>query len=241
MAGSLGVPVVTTLHTPPVPWLESAVLLGPADHSYVTVSRAMERAWDHAVRSTVVANGVDVTSWTAGPGGRRALWSGRLVPEKTPHEAVQAARLAGLPIDLAGPVLDPVYFRRHVAPLLGPQVRYLGHLPQRALRHVVAHARVALVTPSWDEPFGLVAAEALACGTPVAAYARGALSEIVAPGVGALAVPGDVADLARAVAQAAGADRRAARARAVQCYSHDAMIKAYEGVYVHAAERDLVA
>lgn len=240
MAATLDVPVITTLHTPPVPWLESAAALSPG-HPFVTVSRAMAQAWRHATDSDVVPNAVDVDAWYAGPGGRRALWSGRLVAEKAPHEALVAARLAGVPIDLAGPILDRAYFARCVAPLLGPEARYLGHLSRPALRHVAAHACVAVVTPAWDEPFGLVAVEALASGTPVAAYDRGALAEILVDGSGVLAAPGDRAGLAEAISRARRLDRGDARDRAVSAYSMPVMLAAYERLYTAAAAAELVA
>lgn len=241
MADVLDEPVVTTLHTPPVPWLESAAALASERHRFVAVSSATARSWRHALHAEVVPNAVDTDAWYAGPGGRRALWSGRLVPEKAPHEAVLAARAAGVAIDLAGPVLDRAYFEQQVRPLLAEDARYLGHLGRAALRHVAAHSCVAVVTPAWEEPFGLVAIEALSSGTPVAAYARGALPEILADGVGALADPGDVASLARAIRTAARLDRGAAREHAVRHYSHDVMLTAYERVYARADQGDLVA
>lgn len=240
MAGTLPMPVLTTLHTPPVPWLESAAVLRGAAHPFVTVSTAMATAWRHVLDSRVVPNGVDTTQWRAGPGGTRAVWSGRLVPEKAPHEAVLAAHRAGMAIDLAGPILDRAYFDRHLRPLLGSRARYLGHLGQRSLRHLVGRARVVLVTPAWDEPFGLVAAEALACGTPVAAYDRGALREIVTPDVGSLATAGDVDGLAAALHRAARVDRGAARDRAQRFFSLDAMLDGYEHLYARVTSRDLV-
>jgi len=244
MAGTLEVPMVTTLHTPPLPWLESAAAIaadGGTQTHFVTVSEAMSRAWEHAVPSTVVLNGVDTHTWKAGPGGTRALWSGRLVPEKAPHEAIAAARLAGVPIDLAGPLLDRGYFDEQIRPWLGHGARYLGHLRQRSLRHVAAQARVVLVTPAWDEPFGLVAAEALSTGTPVAAYARGALPEIVTPDLGALAAPGDVAGLAEALLVASRCDRVRVRSEAVRRFSLEAMVDRYEEVYARVREKDLAA
>jgi UDP-glucose:tetrahydrobiopterin glucosyltransferase len=90
---------------------------------------------------------------------------------------------------------------------------------------------VALVTPCWEEPFGLVAIEALACGTPVAAFARGALPEILDAGSGALARPDDVDDLARQIVVARGLSRAECRRRAARHFSLDAMTDRYLKIY----------
>lgn len=232
MAPSLAVPVVTTLHTPPVPWLESAMSLAGRDCHFIAVSHRTRGQWRHAVAADVVHNGVDLDRWPAGPGGDRAVWSGRLVPEKAPHHALLAARLAGLPLDLVGPVGDAAYVAAHVTPLLdGHRYRYLGHRQQAALADVVGRAAVAVLTPAWEEPFGLVAAEAMCSGTPVAAYARGALPEIVMPTTGRLANPDDPTDLARAMREALALDRGEVRASAAAAYGLTAMVDAYERVY----------
>ncbi len=231
MAATLDIPVVTTLHTPPVPWLESAVSLSPGDSAFVAVSRFTARAWAHAVDSVAIPNGVDTQQWVSGHGGGPAVWSGRMVPEKAPHEAIQAARLAGVPLVLAGPTPDLAYFEREVAPRLGPGATYVGHLDHRRLSALLARASVALVTPAWDEPYGLVAAEAMACGTPVAAYARGALPELITAETGALAEPGDADDLARAVRAALECRRGQVRAAAVRDHSIDRMVGDYETFY----------
>jgi glycosyltransferase involved in cell wall biosynthesis len=231
MAAALSVPLVTTLHTPPLPWLESAAKLSAGVGHFTAVSDCTSRAWAHAVASTTVLNGVDTDRWVAGPGGGPAIWTGRLVPEKAPHEAIAAARLAGVPLDVAGPLSDPAYFERMVAPHLGGDVRYLGHLSRDELVPVVGAARVALVTPSWEEPYGLVAAESLACGTPVAGYARGALPELVDASSGCLGPPGDVPDLARNMLRAVTLDRTLVRDGAVRRLSADRMVDEYEHVY----------
>ena len=235
MAPALGVPMLTTLHTPPVPWLESAVALAPDGSRFAAVSRFTAASWAHATPSVVVLNGVDVGSYPFGPGGGPAVWTGRIVPEKAPHEAIEAARLAGLPLVLAGPVFDRAYFERRVVPLLGGPVTYVGHLGGRGLRELLARASIAVVTPNWDEPYGLVAAEAMACGTPVAAYARGALPEIVAPGTGVLSPPGDVARLAGAMLEALTCDRVVVRAHAERACSLGRMVDDYERLYAELA------
>ncbi|MBV9831997.1 MAG: glycosyltransferase [Marmoricola sp.] len=230
-SGLLDVPVLTTLHTPPVPWLESAAPLSAPDSAFVAVSDHVSQAWSHAVRSRTIHNGVDPALWGFGPGGARAVWSGRIVPEKAPHEAILACLLAGVGLDIAGPVHDRAYFETHVRPHLSESVRYRGHLGTTELRDLVRTSAVALVTPRWAEPFGLVAAEAMSCGTPVAGYDAGAMSEVVDTSSGRLAPEGDVEALARCIPEAMRLSRRAARSRVERHFSHARMVDAYESAY----------
>ena len=233
MAASLPVPVVTTLHTPPTPWLESAVQAPrTCPVRFAAVSAHTAAAWRHVVPDAeVVHNGIDTTRWLQGPGGGPAVWSGRLVPEKGPHLAAEAAVRAGIPLRLAGPVLDRDYFDAMVRPWLGPDVEHVGHLRTDDLVELVGGSSASLVTPCWEEPYGLVVAESLACGTPVAGFARGALPELVGPEQGRLVAPDDVVALAAALQAAVELDRDACRAHAVATCSVEAMVDGYERLY----------
>jgi glycosyltransferase involved in cell wall biosynthesis len=231
MAPSLRIPLVTTLHTPPVAWLESAIELAGEASTFVAVSQAMSRAWRHAVDAVTILNGVDPTWWVPGPGGPDAVWFGRIAPEKAPHEAIDAALSSGRGIDLAGPVMDRTYFEAEVEPRLGARARYVGHLAQPDLCRLVGSAAVALVTPQWDEPYGLVAAEAMFCGTPVAGYARGGLLETVTPETGRLSASPDPASLGREVAAASRLDRREVRRHAEAAHGVGRMVDQYEALF----------
>jgi len=235
MSQAVDVPVVTTLHTPPIPWLESAVAFASDRSRFIAVSGCMAEAWRPSVASQVIHNGVDTDFWRPGPGGGAAVWSGRLVPEKAPHDALDAAARAGIPLVLAGPTHDRAYFEDEIAPRLGPDAVYAGHLDRTALRELLRGACVAVVTPHWDEPFGLVAAEAMACGTPVAGWARGALPEVVDEESGVLVAPGDVEGLAAAMRDAQRRDRDAVRRRACDRFSHTRMVDDYETTYLEVA------
>jgi glycosyltransferase involved in cell wall biosynthesis len=233
MAASLTSPLVTTLHTPPTPWLESAIqATRTSPVAFVAVSSHTAQAWRHVVPSAVVVhNGVDMDRWTVGPGGRGLAWAGRLVPEKGAPLAIRAARAAGHPLRLAGPKSEPAYFDAEVAPLLGGDIEYVGHLNDAELTTLLGESSATLVTPCWEEPYGLVVAESLACGTPVCGFARGALPELVTPDCGRLVPGGDVEALSAAVGTVVGLSRAAARAHAERSWSHDAMVTGYERVY----------
>jgi glycosyltransferase involved in cell wall biosynthesis len=241
MADVVPIPMVTTLHTPPTPWLRSALAHASPRAAFVAVSECTADAWAGTVPSLTIPNGVDTHRWVAGAGGGPAVWSGRLVPEKAPHLAIDAARRAGIPLLLAGPLLDTDYVAREVVPRLGDDVRHVGHLDQRALSGLVGSARVAVVTPAWEEPYGLVAAEAMACGTPVAALDRGAMGEVVVEGAGVIADPRDPDALARAMVEAAALDRRRVRRIAEERCSLERMVDAYEEVYDQVLDEQVVA
>lgn len=241
MSSSLSIPMITTLHTPPTPWLESALRFASTTSTYVAVSEFTARQWRDVVHADVIHNGIDIDRWPAGPGGRRAIWFGRIVPEKAPHLAIDAARRAGFAIDIAGPAFDATYFSDEIRPRLGDDVRLLGHLGSADLAEVVGRAAVTVLTPSWEEPYGLVAAESMACGTPVATFARGGLVEVVGAGGGRLAAPDDVSALAVAIADAAALPRAEVRAHALRHHSLETMVDHYEDVYAALAPESRAA
>ena len=241
MSSTLSVPMITTLHTPPTPWLESALRLASSASTFVAVSDFTARQWRDVVRADVIRNGIDTGQWTEGPGGPRAVWFGRIVPEKAPHLAIDAARRAGFGIDIAGPAFDPAYFANEIRPRLGDDVRLLGHLGSAELSAVVGRSAVTVLTPRWEEPYGLVAAESMACGTPVATFARGGLVEVVGTGGGRLAAPDDVSALALSITDAAALPRAEVRAHALRYHSLEAMVDRYEDVYASMAPESRAA
>jgi UDP-glucose:tetrahydrobiopterin glucosyltransferase len=236
-ADRLGPPMVTVLHTPPFPELENGVLArGRRDIRFVAVSSAVARMWRNAVETEeTIPNGVELARFAprlAAPKARYAIWSGRIVPEKGLHLAIAGAHRAGVELRIAGPATDPNYWNGTIAPMLGTGATYIGHLGHDVLAAEVAGACVAIVTPCFDEPFGLVVAEALACGTPVAGFARGALTDLLDEATGRLAAPDDVAGLARAIAAAAPLSRGACRARAEAIGDAAEMVRRYEALYL---------
>lgn len=202
-----GLPALHTLHLPPiVPAVVDAARA--CRERLATVSEAMRAEWAAAgVETLVLPDGVP--DWEPGPVDVEpvALIAGRISPEKGIEDGVAAARLAGLRPLVVGGDYDPGYRRR----LEGIDVR--PPLARAELWRVMARSAVTVMPVKWEEPFGLVAAEAQVAGCPVAAYARGALPEVVGAG-GFLARPDDVSDLARAMRDCLGLDRAAVRAQA---------------------------
>jgi glycosyltransferase involved in cell wall biosynthesis len=242
LAHLTGLPTVLTLHSPPTPWLESALDVAGADAPYlVAVSRANQALWAESSGDVdVIRNGVDLGRWCAGGAdgvGDAAVWAGRIVPEKAPHLAIAAARAAGLALRIAGPIEDEAYFRAHVLPLLGDGIDYVGRLSHLALSRLVARSSVLLQTPQWDEPFCLSAAEAIASGTPVAAFDRGGLREVVGRRGGVLTEPGDVQALARGALLARQFSRADVRCHAEATVSLDRCGTEYELLFERLSGR----
>jgi glycosyltransferase involved in cell wall biosynthesis len=228
-------PVVYTLHHHR---MESMSRLYARDQraTFVAISRRqmeLETALDDAV---VIHHGVAPSRYP--PSVRDAgylLHLGRYAPEKGTHLAIDAARAAGLPIKLAGRVheQDAAYFAEHVAPRLGQEgVEELGEAGHARKVGLLRGARAVILPLQWEEPFGLVAVEAMLCGTPVLGFPRGSFPEIVDEGVtGFLAPPDDVEALGRIAAGLADFDRRACAARARERFSTAVMVDAYEALY----------
>ena len=237
MAPMMATPMLTTVHTPPTPWLESALAAtGGVGTRFAAVSRHTAAAWRPTVDDmSVIPNGVDTRRWRRGPGGDDLVWFGRITAEKAPHLAIAAARRVGRRLVLAGPVSDPDYFRRRVVPEFDDDVEYAGHLDHDQLAQLVGRSAVALITPVWDEPYGLVVAEAMACGTPVVAFARGGIPEILSSRGGRLVPPGDVAAMGAAIPVAEALSRELVHRHATTHCSAEAMVTAYVDVY-----RDMV-
>jgi glycosyltransferase involved in cell wall biosynthesis len=233
-ASTLDVPVTATLHCPPYERLAN-VLRDRRNLSVATVSQANARAWRrHVAVDTVLANGVDLGRWRPGPGGDGAVWVGRLVPEKAPDLAIAAARHAGVKLRLVGPIHDRRYFANHVEPHLDDDITHVGHVSSARLAELVGRSDVAVVTPAWDEPFGLVVAEALACGTPVAAIGRGAVRELIDAHVGVIVDGEDPHLLGEAMRAAARLDRDACRAHAEDHFDQASMVDRYEAWFLDA-------
>ena len=229
-------PMLTTLHTPMVDEIQDAITAaGLRAGRFAAVSRTTARDWRLPTEPVIIPNGVNVNLWRPGPGGETAVWFGRLVPEKGAHLAIDACRAAGIPLVLAGRNGDHRYVRDEIAPRLGDGVEWIGELSHAELRGLVANCDVAVVTPRWEEPFGLVAFEAMACGTPVAAFRRGGMGELLRDAPACLAPADDVGALAAAITQARGLDRDVVRRWVVDRHSLCQTAKRYTDIFRQVA------
>lgn len=231
----LRVPVVHTLHLPPDELVAGALrgaLRSPNPPATVCVSQAQAQGWRASgVRvHAIVRNGVPTREIPWSPIADGApLFAGRLSAEKGADLAIEIARLAGVELIVHGIGYDSHYEAR-----LREQdgVRIEPPLPRRQLWRRMARARAVLCPARWDEPFGMVAAEAQAAGTPVIGFARGGLPEVVQDGVtGALLPDGDVAKAAEALADVARFERPACRRHAERTLDIATAVQAHERLY----------
>ena len=159
-----------------------------------------------------------------------------MTPTKGIAEAIRIARAAGERLVLVGPVSrylpwSKAFYEEEVLPHVdGDRVTHLEEAPNTEVLDVVSRAKAFLFPLQWDEPFGLAAAEAMACGTPVVTYARGAMPELVAEGVSGCIV-GSEEEAVASVARAATLDRRAVRAHVEKRFTVEHMVDGYEALY----------
>ncbi|GGH48723.1 glycosyltransferase family 4 protein [Microbacterium album] len=205
----------------------------------VAISHAQRRHAPDLNWVGTVHNAIDVPSFPfRADKSDTVLWIGRFSPDKGAHIAIEAARRAGRRILLAGKLSEAAekeYFDRDVRPLLGPDAEYIGEADSQLKRELFALASCLLFPIQWHEPFGMVMAEALACGTPVVATPRGSVPEVVRHGETGFVVEG-VDALADAVTRVCELDPAACRRDAEQRFDLPVMAAGYERVYRMLAE-----
>jgi glycosyltransferase involved in cell wall biosynthesis len=219
-------PVLHTLHLPPMVPAVVDVALAVSHSRLATVSRSCQALWRQAgVDVTqLLANGVADDPIPQGEVERMALIAGRISPEKGVEHAIAAARSAGLPVRVAGAHYDPAYEVDLSA------VEAMGSVRRQELRRLMSRSAVTVCAVRWEEPFGMVAAEAQMAGCPVAAYRRGAMPEVIEDGVsGCLAEPDDIDSLTSAIRRCLDLDRSAVRASAIRRLGLDGALDRYEG------------
>ncbi|MFM8936918.1 MAG: glycosyltransferase [Vulcanococcus sp.] len=173
----------------------------------------------------VVGNGFDLARYQLSVDPEPLLgWVGRIAPEKGLEDAAAAAAQLGWPLAVWGLLEDPAYAAAVEASVPAGTLQWRGFLPTAELQAQLGRCRALLNTPKWNEAYGNVLVEAMACGVPVVAYRRGGPGELVQSGVnGVLVEPDDVSALAAAVPAAAQLDRRVCRRWAEQHASQEAL------------------
>ncbi|WP_221393614.1 glycosyltransferase [Dyadobacter sp. NIV53] len=201
------IPVVTTIHTPPISKLKAAVKIcsGSENLHFVIPSKSFEATWQPYMNngSIVIYNGVDLDKWPLVRTSQDYLfWFGRIVHDKGLDIVIDAAHELNMPLKFAGPLDDKKYFDEQISPRMTEKDTYLGHLKQSDIHLNMKGAAAVVNAVRWEEPFGLTNIEAMSSGVPIAGFNRGAFRELVNMESGVIAEQKNVKSLARAIAAA---------------------------------------
>jgi glycosyltransferase involved in cell wall biosynthesis len=242
-AALVDTPTVTTLHgrldLPDLPRLYARF----SEAGVISISDSQRAPLPDARWLGTVYNAIDIDRLPfSARGGEYLVYLGRISPEKGLDSAIRVAQMAGLPLkvaarmplkDTSNPVIraDWEYYEGAIKPLLGSgQVEMIGEIGDAEKPEVLGNALALLFPIDWPEPFGLVMAEALACGTPVVARRRGSVPEVITHGLSGLIGETDE-ELARLCGLIHTIDRRACRAEAEARFTPGEMARGYEAIY----------
>ncbi|EKD87320.1 MAG: glycosyl transferase, group 1 [uncultured bacterium] len=248
------IPTVYTLHdsVPERDTLAYALYDNFKKHRYVAISRSQQQAYEGYHMIGMVYHGIDTSLFPVGKGGSGFIWLGRLVPQKGVDDAMKACVITnerlGIGSQFPGPQEASPYYRTSVAPFLDdPNIEKIGMVTTRRRAELLGRAKGLLFPIKWEEPFGLVMIEAMACGTPVIAYNRGSVAEVVKDGITGFIIDPDnenrsgkgswvikkqgIEGLVEAVKRIGEIDRAACRRHVEEHFAVEKMVDGYEAVY----------
>lgn len=203
------------------------------DNNYIAISESQRKRFPDINFLDVVYNSIDVDSFPfASKKNGYFLYIGLMAAHKGPHHAIEVVKRVNGPLRLAGKV-DQEYiqfFERDVKPALNHQIQFFGEISDSTKKRFYQDAKCLLFPSTWEEPFGLVMIEAMACGTPVVAFDRGAVPEIVVDGKTGFVVQ-DVDEMVDAVERINEIDPYFCRKHIEKKFDIDQMVKNYEKIY----------
>ena len=237
LGGLLSTPVVHTVHGPldgePGDVYESIGRVAPSV-GLISISLNQRRPKPDLNWIANVPNALDLEHYPCKPHrGDYLLFLGRLNHEKGAHRAIAVAMELGVPLKLAGKMREPrekEYFAEFVEPHLGNGIEYLGEVNHGTKVELLQNARCTLFPIEWEEPFGLVMIESMACGTPVIATRHGAVPEVIGDGTGGVIVD-HWRDIPAALEQADAIEPSDCRRSAEERFAPDRMVADYESAY----------
>jgi glycosyltransferase involved in cell wall biosynthesis len=234
------VPTVVTIHGPVVGWMRR-LYASMRSVGFVAISNAQRAAAPELPWIGTVYNGIDVAAAPfRAEKGDWFLFLGRIAPTKGVREAIEVARAAGGRLLIAAKASDDAeqrYLEEEVEPLLDEDAVYLGDVDSTRKQELLAGARALLFPIRWEEPFGLVMIEAMACGTPVVVMRRGSVPEVVDPGVTGF-VCESVEEMVEACGRLRELDPADIRQRCAERFDGSVMTEGYRDVYRSATRAD---
>ena len=258
VADKLKVPILTTIHAQMTSQLDEVLSQFNALKNcyFVSISHAHRKLVKKTKIWKVIQNGVDTDLYKFYPKkGNYLLWIGRLSKAKDKRGnfldpkgvrwAIRLAKKTSSKLLLSGNVEDPEFFKRDVKPYLSSKIKWIGpvsfeqSLSKKKVAKLMQKARVFLMTVNWYEPFGLVMAESMSCGTPVIGFDRGSVSELVVDGkTGFVVKPKEgIEGLKRALRKIDKIDPKDCRVHVEKNFSLEKMVTNYEKVYKEIINR----
>jgi glycosyltransferase involved in cell wall biosynthesis len=231
-SGLVSTPVITTIHGFSSPEIVPVYAKYNPSTFFVAISEADRHpALDYLA---TIHHGIDIGAFAFNPApGSYLAFFGRIHPDKGVVAAIEAAKRAEMPLRIAGIIQDQQYFEEEIAPCLdGDRVQFVGSVQAEDRSSFLGGAVALLHLVDFDEPFGLSVVEAMACGTPVIAFRRGSMPELVTDDSGSIVTDvRSAAEVARTIGQL---ERSTVRASAVRRFSADRMVDQYVAAYGRA-------
>ena len=193
-------------------------------------------------KARVIYNGSDLSHLKFNSkGGDHFIWIARVNKHKGIENAIAAAEKTGVKLLLAGRI-DPTqteYFEKTIKPHLNDKIQYVGELTEEQLSDFYGNAKALLYPIEWEEPFGLVVTESMACGTPVIAYRRGSMPELIENGKTGFVVESNLDELIEAMEKIDNIDRKIVRKSTEERFSKEIMVNNYEKAYYELCEKEI--
>lgn len=235
------IPIVHTLHWPiSTMWRVLFERFASPNQYFISISDAQRRPAPHLPYARTVYHGLDTQAipFSSQPGSY-LLFVGRIVPEKGVHHAITVAKKLGERLIIVGPHSQPnPYWDQQIKPHLSDAIQYFEFLPRQDIYPLYSGAKATLLPIEWEEPFGMVMIESLACGTPIIAFRHGSVPEIIRDGVTGYIVD-TVEEMTQAVQRLGNIDRRACRADIENRFSLEQMASGYEEAYRYTIDQTL--
>jgi len=230
------IPTVYTLHDPIYPWrAEIFRMFASSNQHYVSISDAQRTPAPDLNWLATIYNGIDLADIPfSDKHGDYLLFVGRITPEKGVAEAVEVARKTGEKLFILGPEVTGSYWEEKIKPYLGDQIRHVGVVSRKELYEYYKNAKATLVPIQWEEPFGLVMTESMATGTPVIAFRRGSVPEVVVNGQTGLIVD-TIEEMIGATKKIDSIDRNICRKHIEENFGLEKMIDEYEKAFLKIA------
>jgi len=225
-------PIVYTLHDPIYPWRAKVFkMFASKNQYYVSISNSQRKPAPNLNYAATIYNGINLKNFPFSKKEREyLLFSGRILEKKGVHLAVQAAIKTKQKLVIIGPRYKGNYWREKIEPFLGKNIKYLGCVDRKQLYKYYGNAKALLFPIQWEEPFGLVMIEAMACGTPVIAFNHGSVPEVIKDGKTGFIV-NNVSEMAKAIKKIDKIKKEDCRKWVEKKFSLEKMVNEYEKVY----------